>query len=236
MGCNIHEDYRREEDISIDENINNNEPEFFPDSLESILNIRALVCGENNKKPNNIIGRKLKEDKTERKHSKFGEDNMMNKVKTYFLKFIRDQINLTLSPGHDKFLKISKDVCANLQRDFNLELMNMTIGSIFSQYSINGSYSKSKYDKNYNSKLVAKIIRDNKEKRTIEFLNKTYCEVLDIMRKNHLKQFKKDILDKEIKNGEDKDIAEEYVYYSVDLLENYESWFREKSIRRKKIK
>ena len=236
MGCNIHEDYRREEDTSIDENINNNEPEFFPDSLESILNIRALVCDENNKKQNNIIGRKLKEDKTERKHSKFGEDNMMNKVKTYFLKFIQDQINLTLSPGHDKFLKISKDVCANLQRDFNLELMNMTIGSIFSQYSINGRYSKSQNDKNYNSKLVAKIIRDNKEKRTIEFLNKTYCEVLDIMRKNHLKQFKKDILEKEIKNGEDKDIAEEYVYYSVDLLENYESWFREKSIRRKKIK
>lgn len=77
------------------------------------------------------MGRKLKGDKSERKHNKYGEDNMMNKVKTYYLKFVQDQTNSTLSPGHDKFCKISKEVSSNLQKDFNIVLMNKKIGDIF---------------------------------------------------------------------------------------------------------
>ena len=77
-------------------------------------------------------------------------------------------------------------------------------------------------------------MRDNKEKSTIEFLNKTYKEVLDIMIKNHLKKFEEDILIKEIKNGEKKEDSEKYVNNLVELLQNYESWFKEKSGRRRK--
>lgn len=202
--------------------------------LESINLIPDPVTDKKKETAFNFLGRKLKGDKSERKHNKFGEDNMMNKVKTYYLKFVQDQANSTLSPGHDKFCKISKEVSSNLQKDFNIVLMNKKIGDIFSEYSINGRYSKSQYDKNYNSKLVARIMRDNKEKSTIEFLNKTYKEVLDIMVKNHLKKFKEDILIKEIKNGEKKEDAEKYVNDLVELLQNYESWFKEKSGRRRK--
>ena len=68
----------------------------------------------------------------------------------------------------------------------------------------------------------------------MKFLNKTYKEVLDIMVKNHLKKFKEDILIKEIKNGEKKEDAEKYMNDLVELLQNYESWFKDKSGRRRK--
>jgi len=109
--------------------------------------------------------------------------------------------------------------------------MNKTLGEIFSQNPINGRYSKKNYQKDYNRELVEEIYRKNEETEAIEKLNQTYIEVLDIFRKNNLQQFKDDILQKEIKNGENKSTAEMYVNQLVNLLFNYESWFNDKSPR-----
>ena len=181
-----------------------------------------------------MLGRKCKRNTEERKHNKFFEDNKMRKIKSYFLKFIPQYVNSSLSPDHQKFLKIGKKVNEELKKEYNIDLMKKSLNEIFTESPINGRYSNLKNGQNYNAELAEKIYREGIEIKAIERLNKTYIEVLDIMRKNYLEQFKEDILRKEIKNGEDEEIAKDYVNQLVKLLFIYESWFKLKTARENK--
>ena len=180
------------------------------------------------------LGRKCKRSREERKHNKYFDDNKMRKIKSYYLKFIPQYVNSSLPPDHPKFLKIGKDVNEELKKDYNVVLMNKTLSQIFTESPINGRYSNSKNDENHNAQLVETIYRENTETEAIEKLNKTYIEVLDIMRTKYLYQFKDDILSKEIRNGEDEKTAKNYVNQLVSLLYGYESWFKDKTARQNK--
>ena len=198
--------------------------------LDNFVSI-DIIQKTKKKEPKNFLGRKTKGDNEEREHSKFKEDNQMRKIKSYFLKFLPDYVNSSLSLEHMKFLKIDKTVNQELKKDYNVDLMQKTLKKIFAENPICGRYSQQKNNENYNAELVEEIYEKNEETEAIEKLNQTYIQVLDIFRKNNLQQFKDDILQKEIKNGENKSTAEMYVNQLVKLLFNYESWFNDKSPR-----
>ena len=200
---------------------------------------------ENNRGKNGVglLGRKRKSDRNERndgndlgdkkekEHTKYDEDNMMRKIKSNYAHFMVNYVNESLSPDHLKFLKVHKDLNKDITIKMNQELNNMKLRDIFKRYKISKKYSKKKYEENYNAKLVETIYRENTETEAIKKLDKTYIQVLDIMRTDYLPQFKKDITKKEINNGEDEKTAEKHVDQLVDLLLRYENWFSEKNGR-----
>ena len=157
-------------------------------------------------KKNTLLGRKRKEEKGKGEHSKFKDDNKMRRIKSYFLRFILEKTNSSLSPGHKKFLKIKPEVNENLNKRYNDELMKTKIKNIYTQNPINGRYSKKGISKYYNADLVK-------------------------FRKYHIDRFKNDILKKETKNGEEEKEAEDYVDQLVKLIFNYEEWFGKKTPR-----
>ena len=187
-------------------------------------------------KEKKLLGRKIKGDTEKRKHDKFRPDNKMRKVKSNFVNLLPDYVNSSLSMEHPKFLKISKKVNEELSIDYNKTLMNQSLREIFSLNPINGRYSKKNFSKNYNTELVEEIYNKNEELEAIEKLNQTYIQVLDNYRKNNLKQFKDSILDKEIKNGEDRKTAIQYTDELAELLLGYEKYFDNRTPRYKKNK
>jgi len=201
-------------------------------------NLESLSVSDNESevKGKKLLGRKIKGDTEKRKHDKFRPDNKMRKVKSNFVNLLPDYVNSSLSMEHPKFLKISKKVNEELSIDYNKTLMNQSLREIFSLNPINGRYSKKNFSKNYNTELVKKIYSKNEELEAIEKLNQTYIQVLDNYRKNNLKQFKDSILDKEIKNGEDRKTAIQYTDELAELLLGYEKYFDNRTPRYKKNK
>ena len=111
------------------------EEENISNSMDNLLSIDILSKKEK-KEPKSFLGRKTKGDNEERDHSKFKEDNQMRKIKSYFLKFIPDYVNSSLSYVHKRFLKIDKEANQKLKKDFNVELMNKTLKNIFLEFYI----------------------------------------------------------------------------------------------------
>jgi len=182
-------------------------------------------------KKNTLLGRKRKEEKGKGEHSKFKDDNKMRRIKSYFLRFILEKTNSSLSPGHKKFLKIKPEVNENLNKRYNDELMKTKIKNIYTQNPINGRYSKKGISKYYNADLVKEIYEKNEEKNAMKILDSTYIQFFDVFRKYHIDRFKNDILKKETKNGEEEKEAEDYVDQLVKLIFNYEEWFGKKTPR-----
>jgi len=180
---------------------------------------------------NKLLGRKRREDKGKGVHSKYKPDNQMRKIKSYYIKYITENVNASLSPDHKKFLKIIPDVNENLNTNYNLDLMKKPIKEIYAENPINKRYSKEEYDQDYNKDLVEEIYNKNEETKAIRILNMTYIEYLDFMRKNGLNKFKTELIQKEIKNGESQQEAIRYVNGLMMLLMDYEGWFKRKTPR-----
>ena len=178
-----------------------------------------------------LLGRKRREDKGKGVHSKYKPDNQMRKIKSYYIKYITENVNASLSPEHKKFLKITPDVNEDLNTNYNLDLMKKLIKEIYVENPINKRYSKEEIELEYNKDLIEEIYRKNEETKAIRILNMTYIEYLDFMRKNDLNKFKNELLQKEIKNGESKQEAIRYVNELVMLLMDYEGWFKRKTPR-----
>ena len=178
-----------------------------------------------------LLGRKRREDKGKGVHSKYKPDNQMRKIKSYYIKYITENVNASLSPEHKKFLKITPDVNEDLNTNYNLDLMKKLIKAIYVENPINKRYSKEEIELDYNKDLIEEIYRKNEETKAIRILNMTYIEYLDFMRKNDLNKFKNELLQKEIKNGESKQEAIRYVNELVMLLMDYEGWFKRKTPR-----
>ena len=191
---------------------------------------------DNNKngKSLNKRGRKRKSEIRNAKNTKYRKDNEMKKIKAYLLNFIHDYINKSLSFTHKKFLKLNKTVNENLDKDFNIHLMNMTIKEIYEEFSINGRYSRDIKIKNFNKNLIKEIYDKNEEIKTIEILNKKYIDLLIILRDKYLNKFTNDIYEKVIKNCKSKEDPEIYMNDLKDLLFNYEFWFENKTPRGQK--
>ena len=187
--------------------------------IENDINNIFFKEENNNNKENKKLGRKRKLDHEIGEHTKSKADNKIRKIKSHFTKFIYYYLNI--SGKNKKLLKMKKCINEDIRKQFNMDLMKMTLREILIKYT------KSKEGEIYISQLINEIfkyrVKEEKDK-----LNKSYIEVLIIMRDNYLNQFKRDILKEELDRGENKEKAIEYVNELVIQLSNFEKWFSNK--------
>ena len=172
-------------------------------------------------------GRKLmKKEKIfseEKSHTKLKEDNIMRKIKTHFMDFTVKLLNDSLIDKTYIFFKIDKAVSENLKKDFNMKLMETTLSFLFSTSQVNKRYKK---HSEANKTLIKKIFEEKKEVKTMELLQKTYIEMINLIKEKYLEEYLATIEAKEI------DIKNPNIGSYLDSLKNifsnYENWFKNK--------
>ena len=195
-------------------------------------------------------GRKIQENEKppSTDHNKFSPNNIIIKIKVKFFDGLKNFMNKMLNKAeNDKngLYNLSNDYKIKIERDFNLDLLNMKLKDLLSK-DITTKYKK---NSNYNKILIENILNE-KEKvedlNTIKFVfNLTFKEWIDLFsykitiddlkkkykKENHNVNFEKidenkgdivnlfkNILDKNNNN-------KEYLSYFIFCLYNYERWF-----------
>ena len=168
------------------------------------------------------------------KHIKICENNIIRKIKTQIFEYILKKLNLSIKFKSGRFRPLNKEIKENLKKDKNLELLNRTIGDIFSNTRMNRISEKKGQS---NKSLIKKINEENIEKETIKILSMKFIEILNEIKEHNLEDFLKIIKEKETKiqskKKENFDI-ESYMNEIKTLLFNYEYWFLIKLGRNRK--
>jgi len=160
-------------------------------------------------------------------HNKFSEDNMMRKIKTNDMEYIFDKLNGSLTDKSFQFFKITKEVSEELKKEYNMDLMDKTLKEIIYNEPIRPKYKRNNYDNKF---LIEKIFREDKEKKTIEILNKTYYDIIVEIRTQNLDNFLDKIVKKE-KKMKKKSNIELYIKLLKDLIFRFKEWFEQKKPR-----
>ena len=215
----------------------------------------------NYKAKTSLKGKKKKEEKDKGNHTKFSEDNMMRKIKSYFLNFCHNLLNESISDKNLQFLKLNSLINENLKKEFNLNLLNTKIKDLYQFSKISSKYRKqAKEFSDKNKYIIEKINEDNVEIQTIKILDLTYKELFNIFRRQildinldlkmkikditlldnqkykNINLFFDEIFRQEINKNETKENIEIYINNIKDLCMNYESWFLSKKGRNRTIK
>ena len=137
------------------------------------------------KKKENILqkkrGRKKENAKSEGKHNKNAEDNIMIKIKVEIFKYERDIINLNLTKNK-KIIKLNHKEIRNLQIDINKQMFDKTLKQLFSEI-ISEKFKNIKY-KDHNKKLISEIYEGMiKAEKVKKILDLTFFELLEIFKK-----------------------------------------------------
>ena len=212
---------------------------FDINNIIPINNNNEIIIKENDVEPKSLLnkktnrGRKRKDEKDldDSRHGKDSEDNIMRKIKTHLVDQIVILLNKSLNDKEKKFLKIDKTINENLKRDYNMQLMEKTIKTIFTETKISSKYKKND-DIYYNKKLIQKIFDEKTEYNTINILQKKFIEMLRFIRENNLKEFLESIQKKESKNPNN----QEYINSIKGLFFRYEDWFSDKKGRNREKK
>lgn len=189
------------------------------------------------KKERKNRGRKRNGDDTKSGHNKNSSDNILKKIKKYFLQKLIIGINSIISnlknSKNFQLKKLDYGQVRNLNKKFELQNLNMTLKEILS-CPISCKYRSN--DSDYNKKNIQKILRKEKNNEAIQYVfNLTFKEWIDIftMKKDSLiKDVKFDGLDSVLedvlqKNNDD----ERYFFDFIFCLYNYEHWFLNKQDR-----
>ena len=67
----------------------------------------------------------------EPKHTKFDEDNIIRKIKTFIFKYILNLLNNSLNDETQEFYPLESELNENLKKDLNEQLLNRTIRDIY---------------------------------------------------------------------------------------------------------
>ena len=126
---------------------------------EKIFSIKKESKEEKNKPRKIIRGRKKRSIKNNRIHNLLSEDNIVNKIKGHFFRFIRDIIEKK-SQGRIKFKKLQYKYIANLKKEQNENLLKTKMRYILSNIPI------SKKFKEYGNKIIIDKIYEQKKKRS----------------------------------------------------------------------
>lgn len=169
-----------------------------------------------------MLGRKKKDDETNRDHNKKAKDNILQKIKSHFLDYLLNFINFILRKYIDKeniisYIKLTKkkdlkdneknDLIKDLNykkivnetsKDKNIQFLGMSLKDFLSQ---DISPKLSTYIPSSNKKIINKIIEDYSNEEVINFVfNLKLSEWLDVfLKKKEFSDFKnisKDNLDK----------------------------------------
>ena len=126
------------------------------------------------------LGRIKKNSNKRGKHDKYKRDNIIRRFKVHLMKSIYEYINslfLFNKNGKNK-KRILKKLCSldtkSISKRDNIKWLNSTIRNVFSK---NITSRLSKYNRDYNKKLIGLIYEQNIELDVITLLNKTIREM-----------------------------------------------------------
>ena len=185
------------------------------------------------------MGRKPKNVSKKGNHTKNTEDNMMRKIKTYFIKYIHNLINKSINDKNLQLLKLDSEINEKLKRDYNIKLMATTFRDLYENRPLSSKYKKKTIDNNdINKDIIQKIYSEDRDKEVevINILNMTYKELFNDFIKNNLNTFLNEIYEKEKANNEPEEDIVNYIQKIKNLCYNYEQWFTEKKGRNRKKK
>ena len=221
-----------------------------PFVIDALILNKDLKNDEKKKKR----GRKAKENNKTETHDKRCPDNIIKKVKATIFKYILLFLNKIINENFKfkvELLKLDYRFIERIEKEQNLKLLNMRLKDLFSK-DISPKY-KYKYPKDYNKKIIEKILQDTNEIILFSF-NMTLRDWIDIFTQkksvkdiinvynnknndcqNFIEKIEQNligldkILDKLNKNND-----EDYMALFIFYLYNYERWFYLR--KRKKIK
>jgi len=125
-------------------NINNNDNKNYPRSET----VKTLGRKRRNKTPN-----------------KYYYDNLIIKIKYFLIKTILNFVNNSLQEeqiGTRKLVNINQNIIRNIKRQYNFNLLCLTLKEIFSS---DISLKFRRLDKNYNKKIIDGIYLNNNKKK-----------------------------------------------------------------------
>ena len=265
-------DLTKEEKEDID--INNSDKKFLnkkrkqeDEIINKIFDIKKLTKEEKLlEKKSKVIkinshnyGRKKKSDKNNKKHNKSSGDNIINKIKGYFINhFIGDIIKKNSINEIIELKKIPNKFIRNLSKNNNEELFKKKIKDIFSEVKISTKYKN--YDRDANKVIINNIFEEKKQTKIMQILELTFKELFIVYRaklndekdkeeiiniKNKIEGINlfensnyKDIgyLIKEIRQNMkdmDQNKLQEYIQKVKYQCNNFEKWFNDKIARKK---
>ena len=126
------------------------------------------------------LGRIKKNSNKTGKHDKYKRDNIIRRFKVHLMKSIYEYINslFLFNKNSQNKKRILKKLCSldtkSISKRDNIKWLNSTIRNVFSK---NITSRLSKYNKDYNKKLIGLIYEQNIELDVISLLNKTIREM-----------------------------------------------------------
>jgi hypothetical protein len=172
--------YKKELNHIIENDLNLENSETGISSLKKEEDINNNKDLKNNELKQNLLGRKKK-----KKHSKYSTDNIIRKIKSYFLIYLLNFINKLIDNkyngniGQDilekQLLKIDNK---KFSSKYDKQLLNKTLEIIFSE-NISGIYQR--YNIDHNKVLIMKLLKEEDEGKRECFkklFNLTFIECL----------------------------------------------------------
>ena len=188
----------------------------------------------NEKNKNKLLGRKKKDDRSDRAHNKFLDDNILKKIKSKFLHYLILFVNVVIkgeNVGNKKEFKfLNYSYADSLKKSEEIKLLNMTIKEIILNKSISPKYSKPGED--YNKKLLGIVLQNENSNEIIKYaFNMKFKEWIDILTKKVKAKIKEeyfnqigDLIKNVVGKNDDND-NDEYMPNFIYCLYNYERLF-----------
>ena len=211
---------------------NGKETDHTNNTNNTIINTKTQI--EKNKifdikKVSKRIGRR-KHDKPElykyeAVHTKYRQDNIIQKIKIHFINSTMDLINrkyneyLNIDSKKRLLQKIKPNFTKIWTKKGNQKFLEKKLKDVFSE-ELSERCSTFHDKKNYNKEQIEKLYEQNKAKNVINILDKSLKEMyrIYIMENNGMKEYnlKYDLIQIEHKNG--KEYAQEYNKKAMDFL------------------
>ena len=211
---------------------NGKETDHTNNTNNTIINTKTQI--EKNKifdikKVSKRIGRR-KHDKPElykyeAVHTKYRQDNIIQKIKIHFINSTMDLINRKYNEylNIDSKMRLLQKIKPNFTKIWtkkgNQKFLEKKLKDVFSE-ELSERCSTFHDKKNYNKEQIEKLYEKNKAKNVINILDKSLKEMyrIYIMENNGMKEYnlKYDLIQIEHKNG--KEYAQEYNKKAMDFL------------------
>ena len=187
-------------------------------------------------------------------HTKIDDDNIIIKIKTFFLNNFHKYINGLIKESNMKLKKLDRIIKTNIKKDYNIKLWKTTFKTIYSEEKICKKYTLFS-DKN--KKIINAIYNSNDELKKI--LDLTFGEVFEIFIKD-LKKIDSKLLTKvenyeiyknvefsnldnffnkikeEEKDEQSEESIKDYINTIKENCKNFKAWFEDKKGRERKKK
>ena len=198
------------------------------------LKVREIIYSKKPFKEKKKLGRKKKLEEGLGEHNKFSDDNILRKIRSAILNSVLIFINKTIQTIYSnldknslkdiQLFKLSKKTFEKGKAEYNKQLLNKTLKSIFSE-DISSKYSR--YSQKHNKNIIDNLINEKDEIKR-EYFNKifslTFKDCLNhfrgsviIKELNGLKNFEQYFIDSKL--GNDKEMFKKVLKY---FLFNYE--------------